>query len=124
MAYDWPGNVRELENIVERALIRWRTLDPKTPLEFDGILTPQPFPPYPLKTQPLGEAGDWRSLDELMREHIQVTLKRTGGRVQGPGNASSLLRIKPNTLRHRMRKLGIPFGKNAGLHKAVNENIS
>lgn len=72
----------------------------------------------------MGEARHWRTLDEVMREHIQATLKKTGGRVQGPGSASSLLRIKPNTQRNRMRKLGMPFGKNAGPHKAVNENIS
>ncbi|MFY9398570.1 MAG: sigma 54-interacting transcriptional regulator [Desulfomonilia bacterium] len=131
-AYDWPGNVRELENIVERALIRWRARGSKEPLEFDDVLIPlsadpnplQPADPYPLTAQPEGGSRRWRTLDEVMKEHIQATLEKTGGRVQGPGSASSLLRIKPNTLRNRMRKLGIPFGKNALPRKADNENLS
>ncbi len=113
MSYDWPGNVRELENIVERALIRRRALDPKEPFEFEDFLPGQQTQGYSSRIQFIREAGDERSLDDAMREHIQATLMRAGGRVQGPGGAAALLRIKPNTLRHRMRKLGIPFGKNA-----------
>jgi len=113
MSYDWPGNVRELENAVERALIRSRALDPKRPLEFEDFVPGPQAPVDPSGTLPMRESGDIRPLDDVMRDHIQATLKRVGGRVQGPGDASSLLKIKPNTLRHRMRKLGIPFGKKA-----------
>ncbi|MBT6612204.1 MAG: sigma-54-dependent Fis family transcriptional regulator [Deltaproteobacteria bacterium] len=38
MAYDWPGNVRELENMVERALILYRSGE----LEFDDIFPTTP----------------------------------------------------------------------------------
>jgi DNA-binding NtrC family response regulator len=31
--------------------------------------------------------------------------------VSGKGGAAELLGINPNTLRHRLRKLGIPFGR-------------
>ncbi|HOD29133.1 MAG TPA: sigma 54-interacting transcriptional regulator [Syntrophales bacterium] len=113
MAYDWPGNVRELENIVERALIRMRTGHTYRPLAFDE---------FPMKTPPAGPAEEEppgapkeapRSLDDAMRWHIQEMLDRTGGRVQGPGGAAERLGIKPNTLRNRMRRLGIPFGRNS-----------
>lgn len=35
----------------------------------------------------------------------------TGGKIDGPGGAGELLGVNPNTLRHRMKKLGIPFRK-------------
>jgi DNA-binding protein Fis len=38
-------------------------------------------------------------------------LKVTSGRVEGKGGAAELLGINPGTLRHRMRKLQIPFGR-------------
>ena len=49
----------------------------------------------------------WMPLDEAMRQHILKTLERTGGRVEGKWGAAALLQINPNTLRARMRKLGI-----------------
>lgn len=113
MSYHWPGNVRELENIVERALIRMRALHPNKPLGVEDFLPDHPAPPHPPGTRPLENAGDVRPLDDAMRDHIEATLRRVGGRVQGPGGAAELLQVKPNTLRHRMRKLDIPFGKNS-----------
>ena len=35
----------------------------------------------------------------------------TGGKIHGPGGAGEMLGVNPNTLRYRMRKLGIPFRK-------------
>jgi hypothetical protein len=35
----------------------------------------------------------------------------TGGKIHGPGGAGELLALNPNTLRYKMRKLGIPFRK-------------
>ncbi len=37
---------------------------------------------------------------------------RFGGKIHGPGGAGELLAINPNTLRYKMKKLGIPFRKN------------
>ena len=44
---------------------------------------------------------------------VAAALERCGGRVQGPGGAADLLAVNPNTLRARMRRLGIPFGRAA-----------
>lgn len=57
------------------------------------------------------EVDDVCPLDNVMREHIEKALRRTGGKIQGPDGAAALLGVKPNTLRHRMRKLGIAFGR-------------
>jgi hypothetical protein len=35
----------------------------------------------------------------------------TGGKIHGPGGAGELLGVNPNTLRYKMRKLGISFRK-------------
>ncbi|HSA21482.1 MAG TPA: sigma 54-interacting transcriptional regulator [Myxococcota bacterium] len=106
LAYPWPGNVRELQNVIERALI----LSPEGPLSFADLL------PLPAG----GASGGFSApgdgsvrLDDFERCHIQTVLGRVGGRVNGPQGAAELLGIHPNTLRHRMRRLGIPFGRRA-----------
>ena len=39
--------------------------------------------------------------------HIEAVLQRCGWRINGPGNAAERLGIHPNTLRFRMKKLGV-----------------
>jgi len=99
-AYDWPGNVRELENIVERAMILKR----KSPLTFDDVVWPQQTgKPIPV---PLDQTA-FQSLDDMTAWHIRQALSMCNGKIYGPHGAAHLLKINPNTLRHRMRKLGI-----------------
>jgi transcriptional regulator with GAF, ATPase, and Fis domain len=47
------------------------------------------------------------TLADFERRHIEETLVRTAGRVEGHFGAARILGINPNTLRGRMRKLGI-----------------
>lgn len=47
------------------------------------------------------------TLDEVTAEHIRRALVRTRGRVEGTEGAAQLLGVKPDSLRARMRKLGI-----------------
>jgi transcriptional regulator with GAF, ATPase, and Fis domain len=112
MAYSWPGNVRELENAVERALIISRgehltfnyleaPVQSGSPLESSAISTPYPDL----------QNGKSLSLDEILSHHIRRVLKMTDGRVGGEGGAADLLQINPSTLRKRMKKLHIPFGR-------------
>ncbi|RJR48835.1 MAG: AAA family ATPase [Desulfobacteraceae bacterium] len=89
--YSWPGNVRELENAIERAVVISQndilTVDlPKT----SGV------PHECLVT-----------LEEIERAHISRVLQRTKWRVAGPNGAAIILGTHPNTLRARMKKLGI-----------------
>jgi DNA-binding NtrC family response regulator len=112
MQYDWPGNVRELENAVEKAIILARG----NYLRFDHIIGVN----TPKSRQWTGGAVETRRLDELEALHIEAVLSSVGGRVSGKGGAADLLGINPNTLRHRMRKMGIPFGRvlgRASIHK-------
>jgi len=105
MNYGWPGNVRELENVVERELIRHRGGQ----LRFDSLLLGDKGG----ETQPVteGKGGGPLNLDEAMSLHIGKVLKMTKGKIHGRGGAAELLGINPNTLRGRMNKLGIMFGR-------------
>jgi transcriptional regulator with GAF, ATPase, and Fis domain len=103
-AYDWPGNVRELENAVERAII----LSDAKRVTFAGI-TGRHVPPS-ANSYALGEEEAER-LDHVEARHIETVLRKAGGKVSGKGGAAELLGINPDTLRHRMRKLGIIFGR-------------
>ena len=110
IGYDWPGNVRELNNAVERALLVYR----EKPLQFADILglsarkkTPEEY---------FADGNDL-SLNNFEARHIKRILEKTGGKVEGINGAATLLGIKPGTLRHRMRKLGISFGKVAQKHR-------
>ena len=104
MAYDWPGNVRELENAVERAII----LSDAKRLTFAGIT--DRHAPSPAKSHAPG-GQETERLDHVEARHIETVLKKAGGKVSGKGGAAELLGINPDTLRHRMKKLGIRFGR-------------
>jgi transcriptional regulator with GAF, ATPase, and Fis domain len=47
------------------------------------------------------------TLDDVQRQHILGVLKTTDGVVEGAGGAATILGVNPNTLRSRMKKLGI-----------------
>jgi hypothetical protein len=58
------------------------------------------------------------NLDEAMSMQISKVLKMTKGKIHGPGGAAELLGINPNTLRGRMSKLGITYGRKKAPHLA------
>jgi transcriptional regulator with GAF, ATPase, and Fis domain len=53
-------------------------------------------------------------MDQLLTEEITKVLALTNGRVEGKNGAAEILKVKPNTLRCRMKKLGISFGRRYG----------
>jgi DNA-binding NtrC family response regulator len=46
-------------------------------------------------------------LQDVERAHIAAMLQRCGWRINGKGNAAERLGIHPNTLRFRLKKLGL-----------------
>jgi transcriptional regulator with GAF, ATPase, and Fis domain len=104
-SYSWPGNVRELQNVVERAMIATtgNTLQLDAPLTFSPRSTGQ------------AEAQD--NLDAVQRSHIESVLERCGWRINGAGNTAERLGIHPNTLRFRMKKLGVTCPDGRGRHQ-------
>src|SRR5262249_46753623 len=58
-----------------------------------------------------------RSIDSLEaneRNHILAALKQTDWVIDGPRGAAKILALHPNTLRSRMKKLGIPRASREG----------
>ncbi len=108
-AYPWPGNVRELASVMERAAI----LGDGRRLEVTQALGVAPGPvrnlPEPERDTP--ERNGFATLEALSRQHIETALERCAGRVEGPFGAARLLGVNPNTLRGRMRRLGVEPGR-------------
>lgn len=107
-AYEWPGNVRELGNIVERELILNQLSPDKRYLSFN-LISGRTFA---VDTDSVND--DQRiiaPLDVVVARHIKKALDRTKGRVEGETGAARLLGLHPSTLRGKMKKLGIPYGR-------------
>ena len=105
--YAWPGNVRELENTVEREII----INQTGSLEFKDF-RPQTRSVGLPENEPKN-GTPIRPLDQLNFRHITLVMELTGGKVEGKDGAAELLEINPKTLRYKMEKLGIPFGRQA-----------
>jgi formate hydrogenlyase transcriptional activator len=113
VAYSWPGNIRELQNVIERAAI----LSQRSVLELGPDTVPL------LKASGSHADGEDQTvsmdgprsvlaptsatLEEIERSHIVAILNQTHGIVEGPRGAAKILGLHPNTLRHRMQKLGL-----------------
>ena len=105
IAYPWPGNIRELEHLIERALILTRS---STLVIDDALLSAAHVPPLDTcvaSTQEATQASP--TLEEVERDYIVATLETTGWVVEGSKGAARILDLHPNTLRGRMRRLGI-----------------
>jgi len=103
--YHWPGNVRELENIIERAMICCGNRH----LDFSGLIPGNGMTLHPVCNA--NELDSFLSLEQVNRLHIRRALASAKGKINGPGGAAQLLNIHPNTLRKRMDRLGICYGK-------------
>jgi transcriptional regulator with GAF, ATPase, and Fis domain len=121
--YPWPGNIRELQNLIERAVV----LSPGSILRLDrallpaGTMNPEAVLLESRGSRPLrhGRDSDLRrpllspapeealTLEAVERRHILTVLQQTGGVIEGPQGAARLLNLHPNTLRSRMKKLGV-----------------
>ena len=97
------NSLRELENVIERALI----LNPTGPLTFEYLNLAQPDKSLELR----GQREKSENLDEVISRHIRRVLSKTKGKVNGSDGAAAFLGINPSTLRNRMKKLGIDYGR-------------
>jgi len=99
--YDWPGNIRELEHLIERNVLLAKTNEIE---KFDLPTN---------NSNPLEKNnGKMLSMEEMEKEHIMNALQICDGKVSGSGGAAELLKMQPQTLFSKMKKLGIKQGYN------------
>jgi formate hydrogenlyase transcriptional activator len=100
-----------LQNVIERAVI----LSPGPLLEVDtdliSVSNSESLRDTTRKAaevvQPTEPTPALKTLDEVERDHIAAVLLQTRGVIEGANGAAKTLGMHPNTLRHRMEKLGI-----------------
>ncbi|MFZ1131751.1 MAG: helix-turn-helix domain-containing protein, partial [Terriglobales bacterium] len=111
--YDWPGNIRELQNVIERAVVLSRgpilKLDANLlPATSAGGTSAADVPALDLDRRKSNEAIDASSsLEHVERRHILSVLQNTDWVIEGERGAAKILDLHPNTLRSRMKRLGI-----------------
>lgn len=111
--HSWPGNIREIQNAIEQAVI----LAPATAvaLSRDMIQLPESNRaavngnnPNPKIASPSVSAiGTQETLEDVERQHILAVLEKSDWVIEGTRGAAKILDLHPNTLRSRMKKLGI-----------------
>jgi transcriptional regulator with GAF, ATPase, and Fis domain len=110
-SYDWPGNVRELMHVIERAVIvsdgSILRLGESIVTKPNGLLSDPLDDHFPKKMSQAIIGTERKGLADVERDVILRTLQETGWKISGPRGAAQFLMLHPNTLRSRMKKLGI-----------------
>ena len=103
--YDWPGNVRELKNVIERAVILWRST---------GALQVEPSTGRSAgaddrTAESHARKGELslRGLKIRERDILLRALEETRWKIYGLDGAAVLLGLKPTTLASKMKKFGL-----------------
>ncbi len=120
MRYSWPGNVRELAGLVERAVMTQPGPILKisadfmvgSPAERAALIAAAAVDPAASGRTTFSGMIDLddtlnTGLHDVQREHILRVLNATHWVIEGNSGAALRLGLKPATLRHRMKKLGI-----------------
>jgi transcriptional regulator with GAF, ATPase, and Fis domain len=119
MRYSWPGNMRELASLVERSMAVQRgpllkvlpDFNAGTPAERAALIAAASVDTSAI-TGTYAIPSDFddtlnTGLHAVQREHILRVLNATHWVIEGNSGAALRLGLKPATLRHRMKKLGI-----------------
>ena len=99
-AYGWPGNIRELQNALERAVVFAagdvidvdslpREIEPTLQLDTVGVVS----------SADSTDETPWPTLTDVEREHVRVTLARTG---HNQSTTANMLGINRATLARKI----------------------
>ncbi|MCA1902966.1 MAG: sigma-54 dependent transcriptional regulator [Candidatus Hydrogenedens sp.] len=101
--YSWPGNVRELGAVIDRAVIlgNGKKLEIARALGLSNIEYPTQIPTDNTTNSEI------LPLNDYIKKYIEAVLIRTKGKIDGKDGCAEILKINSNTLRAKMKKLGI-----------------
>lgn len=114
--YRWPGNIRELENVLERSIILCNSpvleISPdvfgaSATADDTGCSAASPVPAASALDKSPPPAPAVESLESNLRRQILAALTQADWVIEGPRGAARLLGLHPNTLRSRLKKLGL-----------------
>lgn len=106
LKYDWPGNIREMANVIEHALI----VSGENVLSFEQL-----NPNENLQSQNTMSYSDFEtpSLETVMKAYFEDLLRVSDGKIHGKKGAAEIAGLNASTLRSKMYKLGIEYGRKA-----------
>ncbi|MGC3944316.1 MAG: sigma 54-interacting transcriptional regulator [Chryseolinea sp.] len=93
--YNWPGNIRELKNVIERSVI----------LSEGAVLRLDWWDSEAENNEGTRTADN--SLERIERDHILAVMEKCNWKINGENGAAEVLNMNPNTLRSKMKRLGI-----------------
>lgn len=110
--YTWPGNVRELSAVIDRAVIlgNGKKLEIAKALGLASSRV-QTSNIIPIDSPHRTPTEKFLSLDEYIKNYIVQVLEHTRGKIEGKGGCAEILKVNPNTLRAKMKKLNINWRK-------------
>jgi transcriptional regulator with GAF, ATPase, and Fis domain len=111
--YSWPGNIRELGAVIDRAALlgNGKTLDIATALGVPNRDSHRGNDPNGKRR--IHDKNRWAAFqsvepfESLEKRYLEYVISVTQGRIEGEHGAAELLEINPNTLRSRLKRLGI-----------------
>jgi PAS domain S-box-containing protein len=93
ISYRWPGNIRELKNVIERAVI----VSEGHILKLNWWQNSEAIPEIP----------SGKTLEKVEYDHIMTIMEKCHWKINGDNGAAEILNMHPNTLRSKMKRLGI-----------------
>lgn len=103
MDYQWPGNILELKTLLKRELI----VNPQGPLDFSQL----PLQKGELAISRKSKESSFLPLDDFITSYLKKVIDHTAGQIEGDQGAAQILKIHPSTLRHKLKKLNISYGR-------------
>lgn len=105
----WPGNIRELKNVIDRAVISSTGKRIRLDLALPNTQIPKTSSnPISDKTSDFVTSAEFKLLEKA---NISAAIQHAEGQIWGEQGAAAMLGIKPSTLAHQIKKLGIKHHK-------------